>query len=348
VTRAGLRAPRTPNGAALGRSRGGDAVRAELRAPAKLNLGLRITGRRTDGYHELESLFVPIALADTLRVELGGAPGVRLRVRGDAADGVPEDARNLAWRAAETFAREARLETGITLALEKRVPSPAGLGGGSSDAGAVLRALTRLTSSAVSPARLAEIALELGADVPFFLDPRPALVEGIGERLTPVSGIPELPVLLAHPGFGLETRAVYAAFDASASLTAQNHPLTLRALLALGEKAGATEASFPSDDARMRELIANDLEPAATRLRPEVAKLREELSRTSARAVGMSGSGPTLYAIYASAEAARSAQPRIAATGARTWLTRTLATRVDDTNPSHPITNEQEPNTASE
>ena len=304
-------------------------TRAELRAPAKLNLGLRITGRRADGYHELESLFVPIALADTLRVELGGAPGVRMRVSGEAADGVPEDARNLAWRAAEAFAREAKLETGIELALEKRVPSPAGLGGGSSDAGAVLRALSRLAGAPIAAERLTEIALALGADVPFFLHPRPALVEGIGERISPVGGVPELPVLLAHPGFGLETRAVYTAFDAANSLTAQNHPLTLRALLALGEKAGAAEARFPSDDARLRELIANDLEPAATRLRPEVAKLREELSRAGARAVGMSGSGPTLYAIYASDEAARIAQPQVAATGARTWLTRTLQSGID-------------------
>jgi 4-diphosphocytidyl-2-C-methyl-D-erythritol kinase len=171
------------------------------------------------------------------------------------------------------------------------------------------------------------------------------LVEGIGERIAPVSGVPALPVLLAHPGFGLETRAVYAAFDASNSLTGPRHPLTLRALLALGEKAGAAEARFPSDDARLRELIANDLEPAATRLRPEVAKLREELSRTGARAVGMSGSGPTLYAIYASDEAAREAQPRLAGSGARTWLTRTLAGRADD---DFTPTNEQGPNRASE
>jgi 4-diphosphocytidyl-2-C-methyl-D-erythritol kinase len=204
------------------------------------------------------------------------------------------------------------------------------LGGGSSDAGAVLRALSHLAGAPIAPEKLAEIALRLGADVPFFLDPRPALVEGIGERIAPVSGVPALPVLLAHPGFGLETRTVYAAFDASNSLTGQKHPLTLRALLALGEKAGAAEARFPSDDARLRELIANDLEPAATRLRPEVAKLREELSRTGARAVGMSGSGPTLYAIYLSPEAASAAQPQIAATGARTWITRTLAGRADD------------------
>jgi 4-diphosphocytidyl-2-C-methyl-D-erythritol kinase len=319
--------------------------RAELRAPAKLNLGLRITGRRADGYHELESLFVPVALADTLRIELGGPPGVRLRVSGAATDGVPEDARNLAWRAAEAFAREARLETGIALALEKRVLSPAGLGGGSSDAGAALRALSALTGEPIPPARLAEIALRLGADVPFFLDPRPALVEGIGERSLPLTGVPELPVLLAHPGFGLETRAVYAAFDAADSLTARTHPLTLRALLALGEEAGATEARFPSDDARLRELITNDLEPAAVSLRPEVAKLREELSSTAARAVGMSGSGPTLYAIYASDEAAREAQPRIAATGAKTWLTRTHAGRVDD---DFTQTNEQGSKGASE
>jgi len=299
--------------------------RLALRAPAKLNLGLRVTGRRGDGYHELESVFVPLELADELGLELGGPTGVRLAVGGDAAEGVPADERNLAWRAAVAFLREAGRDEGVSLALTKRVPSPAGLGGGSSDAGAVLRGLAALLPGGVSPARLAALALALGADVPFFLSPRPALVSGVGERISPLSGLPGLPVLLAHPGVGLETKAVYAAFAAADSLTRREPPPTLRALLALREEAGATRAHWPEDSDRLRELVVNDLEPAASRLSNQVAKLREELSATGARAVGMSGSGPTMYAIYASETEARRGQQQVARAGLRTWLTRTLA-----------------------
>jgi 4-diphosphocytidyl-2-C-methyl-D-erythritol kinase len=299
--------------------------RLALRAPAKLNLGLRITGRRADGYHELESVFVPLELADEITLELGGPPGVRLAVRGDAAEGVPADERNLAWRAAAEFLREAGREDGVSLALTKRVPSPAGLGGGSSDAGAVLRGLASLLPEAAPPARLAALALALGADVPFFLSPGAALVTGIGERIAPLSGLPGLPVLLAHPGIGLETKAVYAAFDAADSLTRRKAPPNLRALLGLREEAGVTRAHWPEPSDRLRELVENDLEPAASRLCVQVAKLREELSATGARAVGMSGSGPTMYAIFARDAEVAQADQRIARPGLRTWRTRTVA-----------------------
>ena len=296
-----------------------------LRAPAKLNLGLRVTGRRADGYHELESVFVPIALADELQIALGGPPGIRLSVDGELASGVPADARNLAWRAAERFLLEARLAKGVSIALTKRVPSPAGLGGGSSDAGAVLRGLSALSGAPLAPERLAALALALGADVPFFSRPQPALVSGVGERVLPLAGLGSLTVLLAHPGIGLETKAVYAAFAAAASLTPKCLAPNLRALLALREEAGVTRAHWPETPDRLRELVANDLEPAASRLSPEVAKLREELAATSPRAVGMSGSGPTMYAIYPSESEARQAERQIQRAGRRTWVTRTLA-----------------------
>jgi 4-diphosphocytidyl-2-C-methyl-D-erythritol kinase len=296
-----------------------------LRAPAKLNLGLRVTGRRSDGYHELESVFAPLVLADALEVTLGGPSGIRLSVDGELARGVPADARNLAWRAAERFLEEAELALGVSIALTKYVPSPAGLGGGSSDAGAVLRALAALTGAPIPRERLAALALELGADVPFFLSPAPALVSGVGERVQPLAGLVSLPVLLAHPGVGLETRAVYAALDAAPALTWKSAPPTLRALLGLSEEAGAARARWPERADALRELVANDLEPAASRLSPEVAKLREQLESTGPRAVGMSGSGPTMYAIYPTESKARQAKQKIQRSGVRTWLTRTLA-----------------------
>ncbi len=299
--------------------------RASVRAPAKVNLGLRVVGRRADGFHELESLFVPLELADDLTLELGGA-GVRLAVLGEEGAGVPADARNLAWRAAERFLAEVGAREGVDLRLTKRVPSPAGLGGGSSDAGAVLATLAGLLPGRATRSALEQLALGLGADVPFFLDPHPALVEGIGERIAAQPGVPALDLLLAHPGTGLATRDVYAAHDAHASLTPQNPAPTIRRLLALCEEPGTSPARWLSDEA-LRALVWNDLEAAATRLQPRVAELREELTATGARAVGMSGSGPTLYAIYPDRASASAARERVAERGARTWLTRSCASR---------------------
>ncbi len=179
-------------------------------APGKINLGLRIVGRRADGYHELESLFAPLDLGDDVEVAVSESTAfeVKLELEG-AGEAIPADETNLACRAAKAFAEAAGLSCRIELQIEKRLPAGAGLGGGSSDAGAVLRALCDLFPGAVDGPRLAELALELGADVPFFLDPRPALVSGIGERLEALDGLPSLPVLLAHPGVALPTANVF-------------------------------------------------------------------------------------------------------------------------------------------
>ena len=294
-----------------------------LRAPGKVNLGLRIRGRRPDGYHELESLFVPISLADTVSLALRPEPGVALRLAGDAA-GVPADARNLAARAAAAFLAEAGAAGGVELALEKRVPSPGGLGGGSSDAGAVLRGLAELLPGAVAPARLGALALRLGADVPFFLAPGPALVTGIGEEILPLDGVPSLALLLAHPGETLATPAVYAAYDAAAaaSLTPTSVGPSIRALLALREEAGRARAG--PIETSLRALVVNDLEPAASRLCPAVPELRKEIEATGALAASLSGSGPTVFGVFSGEAAAGEAQRRLARRpGLRTWVVRT-------------------------
>ncbi len=285
-------------------------------APAKVNFGLRIRSRRSDGYHELESLFLPITLVDSVRVSLRPEPGVTLRLSGEAV-GVPRDARNLAVRAAERFLAEAGHPSGAALELTKRIPSPGGLGGGSSDAGAVLRALDRLLPGALGPARRLALALELGADVPFFLDPRPALVGGIGEVIEPVDELPSFVLLLAHPGEALETAAVYAAYDAGAgapadSLTAPGVGPSIRALLA------------SRGEGWLRSLVRNELEPAATRLCPAVAEIRKEIEAAGALAVSLSGSGPTLFGVFPSegaADEARRGIPR--RPGLRTWVVKT-------------------------
>lgn len=278
-----------------------------IEAPAKVNLGLRIRGRRADGHHLLESLFAPLALADRLRIALrpsGVEPGgarFAIEVTGERAAGVPVDRSNLAVRAAEAFLdAAARPDLGVDLVLEKRVPAQAGLGGGSSDAGAVLRALTVLLPGAVGSSRLAALALQLGADVPYFLDPRPALVSGIGEQIEAVAAIAPLVLLLVHPGVGLSTAAVYAAFDAlGAALTPPSPGPTVR------------PPEGPLAPETLARLLENDLEPAAVRLCPALVRLRQRIAGAGALAVGMSGSGPTLFGVFADEIAARRAATRM-------------------------------------
>jgi 4-diphosphocytidyl-2-C-methyl-D-erythritol kinase len=291
-----------------------------IEAPAKLNLGLRIVGRRADGYHELESLFAPIDFADLLEVsvEEGALAEVRLELSG-AGGGVPADAQNLAARAACAFLDATGLRVRVRIALEKRVPAAAGLGGGSSDAGAVLRALARRFPGALAAPALADLALGLGADVPFFLDPRPVLVSGIGERRTPLpERLPPLALVLANPGVPLATAAVFARYAAGAAPPSARGGLAgaLREALA-----GPPEALA----ARLAPLFENDLEGPAVALCPGIAAVREALAASGAGAVGLSGSGATLYGVYASPAAAEGAlrRARLPA-GAWARLARTL------------------------
>jgi 4-diphosphocytidyl-2-C-methyl-D-erythritol kinase len=276
-------------------------------APAKLNLGLRIVGRRADGLHRLESVFVPLDLADELdvRAEEAARPEVALALDG-SAEGVPAGERNLAARAAHAFLAASGRRVRVEIGLRKSVPAAAGLGGGSSDAGAVLRALAARFPGALPAHALAKLAEELGADVPFFLDPRPALVHGIGERREPLPGrLPALPVLLANPGEPLATAAVFAAHAASRQPPAAAGGLAPRWRTALaGSPAGLVE--------RLAPLLENDLEPAAERLCPPLGPLREALGEAGAGAVGLSGSGATLYGLFPTAAAASAALGRLA------------------------------------
>lgn len=269
-----------------------------------MNFGLRIHARRPDGYHELESVFVPLDLADALCVEVAEAPLASVELRLDPpAPGVPEGAENLAVRAAQGFLDAAGLVRALRLGLRKQVPAAAGLGGGSSDAGAVLRGLAELFPAALAAGELERIALELGADVPFFLRPAPALVSGIGERREPLPApLPPLLLLLANPGQALPTAAVYAAFDA---LTPAPAPRPLRPDL---------EAALARpDDGALAKLLHNDLEAAALRLCPALARLRRGLSAAGARVVGLSGSGATVFGVFRDLPAAEAARQRLLA-----------------------------------
>ncbi len=263
-------------------------------APAKVNLGLRVVGRRSDGYHLLESLFVPLEVADRLRIEVEPAAqtSFTLEIVGRAED-LPAGDDNLVARAARAFLDAAGLASRVSLTLDKRIPIGAGLGGGSSDAATVLLALAQHFANALSAAALATIAMRLGADVPFFLDPRPAWVTGIGEEIEPIPTFPPLDLLLVTPSPPLATADVFRAFDA-----ALTPPSPSRRMLALRSGAGWSPSAA---------LLINDLEPIAARLRPGIERVRCELERLGARAVAMSGSGPSVFGLFRDAEQARAA-----------------------------------------
>lgn len=301
----------------------------ELDAPAKANLGLRVTAVRDDGYHELDSLFVPLSLADRVRLELSAGAGVTLDLTEPAAAGVPRDRRNLAVRAAEAFLARAGVREGVRIELAKRIPAAAGLGGGSSDAGAVLCGLAALLPGAVAPAALRGLALDLGADVPFFLDPRPARVAGIGECIEPVPGLPTLWLVLANPGVALSTAEVFAEYDRrAAALTPDEAGSTMRSLSGSADpRGGSRSPGAPPETSSLEALpvaaflaealladgtggavlLENHLEPSAVALCPEIAELRARLTGVGAIAAGMSGSGATVFGVFDDEAAARRA-----------------------------------------
>ncbi|MGI4789115.1 MAG: 4-(cytidine 5'-diphospho)-2-C-methyl-D-erythritol kinase [Janthinobacterium lividum] len=194
-------------------------------AYAKINLTLDVGPRRPDGYHAIESIMQTIALHDTLTVlPTPDAPGVRLDVTGEEADGVPSDESNIVHKAAVRLQKIAAArgvipgnKSGLHISLHKRIPSQAGLGGGSSDAAAVLIVVNELFGLDLSLERLTEIGAALGADVPLFLTGGTALVEGLGEKVTALSPLePDWPLVIVKPKVGVSTALAYGALDAAA------------------------------------------------------------------------------------------------------------------------------------
>jgi 4-diphosphocytidyl-2-C-methyl-D-erythritol kinase len=268
------------------------------RAPAKINLFLRVVGRRADGYHELDSVFIPVSLCDDVRVEVRGkAQSGAKTVIALACDrsGIPPGDKNLAWRAAAAFLAEFDLEIDrphqVAIDLHKKIPVGAGLGGGSSDAGAVLRMMAALCR-VNDQARLAAVALSLGADVPFFLDPRAAHVGGVGERIAPLeAGPPRLRMVIAVPPIEVSTGEIFRAL-APEQWSGPAAAAHLRAL---------------AEGAITQPMLQNDLAAVAMARHPEIARLRSALIAAGASAAAMSGSGGAVFGIFADADAAANA-----------------------------------------
>lgn len=267
-----------------------------VRAPAKVNLTLRVLGRRPSGYHDIETLFQAVDLCDELVVAKATQPGVEVVVHG--ADVGPL-ADNLVTRAARAVLAAGGLSEGVAIALEKRIPAGAGLGGGSSDAGATLRALNELFPGVVSPAGLLAIAGSLGSDVPFFVGTEGlARGQGRGEVLTPLPALPPAYVVLGLPPVQVATAAAYGALA--------------RAREAKGASVDA--APRPSGGAGSWPDIArsatNDFEPVIAAAHPPVARALSALRATHPLFALLSGSGAAVFGVYVDAreaDAARSA-----------------------------------------
>jgi 4-diphosphocytidyl-2-C-methyl-D-erythritol kinase len=278
-------------------------------APAKINLFLRITGRRPDGYHELDSIFAPVALFDRIGLALRPAAAPSVALRCDLVGLGPDD-QNLAVRAARAFLAAFAISAEVRIDLHKEIPVGAGLGGGSSDAAAVLRMLAQLCDID-DPPRLAAIALKLGADAPFFLDPRPARVRGIGEVIEPLDPFAPLALVIAVPPVVVPTVEVFRRLPREA----WSGPASAETVVAIS--AGRID----------RDLLVNDLAGVAMTQWPVIDQLREALDQAGAIGSAMSGSGSAVFGIFAStSDAERAAdQLRRRNPSARTFAVRTLS-----------------------
>jgi 4-diphosphocytidyl-2-C-methyl-D-erythritol kinase len=281
-------------------------------APAKVNLTLRILGKRADGFHDLESLVVFARLADHVTLTLDAALG--LDVDGPTAAAAGEVADNLVLRAARELAgRTDGLRFG-RFALTKHIPVAAGLGGGSSDAAAALRLIMRVNGIARDNARVMDAARATGADVPVCLDPRPRVMRGIGDVLSAPLELPPLPALLVNPGVPVPTKDVFGKLGLVPGET-RGTPTDIRA----GE--------LRSRDALLAYLAAqpNDLEAPAIAIQPVIVEVLAAIARQPGCLLSrMSGSGATCFGLFASEAAAAAAAQALAASQPKWWVAPTV------------------------
>lgn len=299
----------------------------EILAPAKLNLFLEILARREDGYHEIETLMVPVTIFDTIRFSVTSGNQIRLTCRwsygqrarsesrsklvkslvaepgddrGAPLGDLPTGANNIILRAVELLRRRANVDAGATMHLMKRIPSAAGLGGASSDVAAVLVAANTAWQLNWPLARLRELGAEVGSDVPFFFDGGAAVCRGRGERIEPAKGIPQLHVVVVRPPVGLSTPQVYRACQVP------SQPRSLTDLL---------EAAQRGQKVRLAGALFNRLQQPARELSPWMDRLANDFTRLDCLAHQMSGSGSSYFGLYRNARHAGRVASRLRAVG---------------------------------
>ncbi len=267
-------------------------MRLKVLAPAKLNIRLKIIGRRPDGYHELVSFMAPVGLFDRLELEMTRQSRIRIECRGFP---VPDNEDNLVFRAAEAFFSQTGIAPGLILKLTKNIPVAAGLGGGSSDAAGTLIALNNMCSNPLLPEDLARTAARLGADVPFFLHHGPCIAGGIGEILESIDKWPRYWYVIITPHLKISTSWVYSKLNLE--LTTGEYDFIIRTL----EK----------DPLSITKLLENDLERVTTSHFPIITTIKRILVDAGAEGALMSGSGPSVFGVFRSKEQALRAKKRL-------------------------------------
>lgn len=269
----------------------------QIRAHAKINVGLDIVGRRSDGYHELKTVFYELRLADEVTLQKCDGEGINLTCSDSSLSAAAD---NLAYRAAALLREEFGIREGLRIHLQKNIPMGAGLGGGSSDAAAVLKGVNELSGLKLTEAQLCERAAALGADVPFFIRGGCALATGIGEKLTGIDGVHLPPMLLIKPPAHVPTAWAYAAADRQEKLF---HP-DLDALV---------DALQKGDYEKICAAAGNSFEEAVFADYPQIRVWKERMLRAGAGACVMTGSGSALFAFFREEKEVRAVKNEIEA-----------------------------------
>lgn len=257
---------------------------------AKINLCLDVTAKRDDGYHEVEMIMAQCGLCDSITIEKA-RNGITLHTN---LGFLPTDARNIAYQAAQAFFSYCSIKGGADIHISKRIPVSAGLAGGSGNGAAVLQGLNSLYETQLTNQQLCEIALPLGADVPYCILGGTMLARGIGELLTPLPPLPRTAVVIVKPPFSVSTPAVYKEIDRTEIVTRPDIDLLTKALA-------------DKDTKRLAENMVNVMEGVTAAMHPVIGRIKQELIRGGALGALMSGSGPSVFALFDSYEKAKRA-----------------------------------------
>lgn len=267
----------------------------ELKALAKINLGLDVLGRRENGYHDVRMVMQTIYLYDKVTLNKTEEPGIQLKTN---LSYLPVDDKNIAYKAAKMLMEEFNIEDGIEIILDKHIPVAAGLAGGSSNAAAVLVGMNRLFQLGLSQQELMDRGVKLGADVPYCVMRGTVLAEGIGEILTPLTPMPKCFVLVAKPGISVSTKTIYEKLDAK---KIEDHP----------DIDGIIEGLDEGDLNKVAASMGNVLERVTIEDYPIIDEIKNVMKEEGALNAMMSGSGPTVFGIFDDKAMAKQAEQKI-------------------------------------
>ena len=284
----------------------------ELNAYAKVNLFLRVLGKRPDGFHDIRTLFQTVSLSDGLSVRL--SPAGRRTVTFTCSRDDLQGEHNLAWRAADLMLKRTGTVAQLEVALEKAIPSGAGLGGGSSDAAAVIRAVASMLPARPAAQLLFDVAAELGSDVPFFLVGGSAIGCGRGTELEPLADLPPAALVIARPALEVSTAWAYSALSEDRATLTHDTDWGKIERLDLGSNAPPVGSLSGS-----REGMVNDFESIVFRRHPLIAALKSRLQALGAQSALMSGSGSAVFGVFESYQSARLVADTLRAEGLAAW-----------------------------